>query len=278
MSEERKLNTIKSLWARGDVISDIAQSVGMSLSATKKRLVRAGLRRVKGRLYPVLDWPDEQLEELRTRWARGESGTEIAKVLGVSRSAVLGKLSREGLKRGDVWAGDRLETLKKHHAEGKNPSEIGKLMGMSRSGIIGKLSRLGLRTEDNIVRKKTNVADAGTKTRIKRKVEEAVAAAREVKPVKEKPVKPKHCINIMDLTYTTCRWPEGDPRDDDFGYCGAYVEQDDNPKPGKRNSVYCTKHHAKAHNVQSGSAGGADAKGASGRLAPKALGEVRVVV
>ena len=278
MSEDRKLNTIKSLWARGDVISDIAQAVGMSLSSTKKRLVRAGLRRVEGRLYPVLEWSDEQLEELRTRWARGETGTEIAKVLGVSRSAVLGKLSREGLKRGDVWVGDRLEALKKHHAEGKNPSEIGKLMGMSRSGIIGKLSRLGLRTDDNVSKRKISATDASTNTRIKRKVEEAVKAAREVKPVKAKPVEPKHHISIMDLTYTTCRWPEGDPRDDDFGYCGAYVEKDDNPKPGKRNPVYCTKHHAKAHNPQSGSAGGADAKRASGRVAPKALGEAGVVV
>ena len=247
MSEDRKLNTIKSLWARGDVISDIAQAVGMSLSSTKKRLVRAGLRRVEGRLVPTIAWSDEQLNELRTRWARGESGTEIAKVLGITRSAVMGKLNREGLQRGDVWAGERLDTLKKHHAEGKNPSEIGKLMGMSRSGIIGKLGRLGLRTEDNVSKRKTSVTDAGTKTRLKRKVEEAVAAARVVKPVKAKPVEPKHHISIMDLTYTSCRWPEGDPRDDDFGYCGAYVEKDDNLKPGKRNPVYCAKHHAQAH-------------------------------
>jgi len=42
-------------------------------------------------------WTDRELETLRAMWLDGKSGGEIAKALGKTRSAVLGKLLRIGL-------------------------------------------------------------------------------------------------------------------------------------------------------------------------------------
>lgn len=45
-------------------------------------------------------WTDERIELMKKLWKDGKSATEIAEQLGnVSRAAVLGKLSREGLLR-----------------------------------------------------------------------------------------------------------------------------------------------------------------------------------
>jgi GcrA cell cycle regulator len=45
-----------------------------------------------------LGWTDDRVEQLKARWADGESASQIARQLtGVTRNAVLGKLSRLGL-------------------------------------------------------------------------------------------------------------------------------------------------------------------------------------
>jgi GcrA cell cycle regulator len=44
-------------------------------------------------------------------------------------------------------------------------------------------------------------------------------------------------ISLEDLKRDQCRWPIGDPKNDDFGFCGA-------KKSGK---VYCKKHNAIAY-------------------------------
>lgn len=48
------------------------------------------------------DWNDENTAMAAAMWREGHSGSAIAKELGVSRSAVMGRLSRMGqLKRSD---------------------------------------------------------------------------------------------------------------------------------------------------------------------------------
>lgn len=48
---------------------------------------------------PVPTWNDERLEALKTHFAAGLSCRQIAAEIGVSRNAVIGKLSRLGLSR-----------------------------------------------------------------------------------------------------------------------------------------------------------------------------------
>jgi hypothetical protein len=46
-----------------------------------------------------MDWTEEARKELVERWMAGESATYIAKILGTTRGAVMGKLHRLGVLR-----------------------------------------------------------------------------------------------------------------------------------------------------------------------------------
>ena len=75
---------------------------------------------------PIFSWPDEALTLLKTRWADGASASEIAKEIGqgVSRNAVIGKLSRLKLQRRDVKAAHPGRTRKaneKRHGNFQQP-------------------------------------------------------------------------------------------------------------------------------------------------------------
>lgn len=47
-------------------------------------------------------------------------------------------------------------------------------------------------------------------------------------------------VALVDLEYRDCRWPVGDPRDPDFGFCGHIKE------PGK---PYCAHHQKRSEGV-----------------------------
>jgi GcrA cell cycle regulator len=49
---------------------------------------------------------------------------------------------------------------------------------------------------------------------------------------------------MNDLKTGMCRWPIGDPKDEDFHFCG---------KPSDTGSIYCDEHMDAAHNTKSGS-------------------------
>lgn len=45
----------------------------------------------------------------------------------------------------------------------------------------------------------------------------------------------RRSLSIMEIRNGLCRWPLGDPREEDFGYCGAATHND---------RVYCPEHTA----------------------------------
>ena len=54
-----------------------------------------------------MSWTDERIEQLRNMWEKGLTASQIADELGgVSRNAVIGKLSRLGLTRDKPPGGD----------------------------------------------------------------------------------------------------------------------------------------------------------------------------
>lgn len=63
-------------------------------------------------------WTDQRVSELKRLWQAGLSATQISPELGVSRSAVLGKLHRLGISgRGQPTNGDGRARCKKASAE-----------------------------------------------------------------------------------------------------------------------------------------------------------------
>ena len=57
-------------------------------------------------------------------------------------------------------------------------------------------------------------------------------------PVMHTPKKPGDKITVTDLDNHTCRWPLGDPKDENFHFCGA---------PVRIGQTYCEEHAAIAY-------------------------------
>ena len=113
-----------------------------------------------------------------------------------------------------VWTDDKIKKLKKLWQAEKPTAEIAKVLGMSKNSIIGKVHRLNLKTRPSPI-----------KPDVKKKA----------KPV-AKVTTGK--IHLTDLKMNTCRWPIGDPKDEDFCFCGQQTVMG---KP------YCLKHCQEAY-------------------------------
>jgi GcrA cell cycle regulator len=100
-----------------------------------------------------------------------------------------------------AWTAEKIKQLKKLWLKGKSTIEIGKELGISKNAVVGKVHRLEL---------------AARPSPIKRSQKQTPAKPR----VTKKEIKPKN-VTLMDLKLTSCRWPIGDPKDEDFHFCGA---------------------------------------------------------
>lgn len=157
------------------------------------------------------------------------------------------------------WTDERIATLKKMWLQGKSASEIAeKLGGVTRNAVIGKAHRLNLSGRPSPIKKvavpkKAAAAPAPAKKPVAAPVAKAKPAPVPVAPKAAAPKAapaPAHrssgngpgkppeivqlaalanatsrpdgkIVSILELTERICRWPVGDPRDGNFGYCGS---------------------------------------------------------
>ena len=156
------------------------------------------------------------------------------------------------------WTDERIATLKKMWLQGKSASEIAeKLGGVTRNAVIGKAHRLNLSGRPSPIKKVAVPKKAAAAAPAPAKKPAApVAKAKPAPAPKPTPVaapapqkmaprtsgngpgKPPEIVqlaalanatsrpdgkivSILELTERICRWPVGDPRDGNFGYCGS---------------------------------------------------------
>ena len=130
------------------------------------------------------------------------------------------------------WTYERIEKLKQLWEEGLTASRIAAELGdVTRNAVIGKAHRLGLsgrmasKSSNNgisIIRKKRlNLA----------KSQKVI----DISPVIDEPMNP---TSFQDIKDGLCRWPLGEPEENDFMFCGR------NTKEGV---VYCQAHHKQAY-------------------------------
>ncbi|MGD9639386.1 MAG: GcrA family cell cycle regulator [Alphaproteobacteria bacterium] len=112
-----------------------------------------------------------------------------------------------------AWTDEMIEELSKLWNDGLTTVEIGRKLGVSKNAVVGKAHRLGLESRPSPIKREKK---------------------KEEKPEK----KSKKYITLMDLTSRMCRWPIGDPKDDNFHFCGKEI-----PVGG----VYCPHHSAVAY-------------------------------
>jgi len=136
------------------------------------------------------------------------------------------------------WTDEKIEELKKLWAKGLSTAEIGRELGVSKNAVVGKSHRLALKPRPSPISGKSAEPAAPGAPK---------AAAAPAKPKVAKAAKPKEVAkigDIIDLGPQMCRWPFGDPGDDDFHFCGRQVT------PSK---PYCPEHCAVAYVTKSSS-------------------------
>lgn len=143
-----------------------------------------------------MGWTDESVEMLRKLWAQGLTANEIAKKLGVTKNAIVGKVHRLCLKA--------------------RPSPI-KTKGIENTEIEA-MQPIDILQEDPH--------------------EEDIVAEIAVVEEAKKNNKKTGNVKLVDLDSHTCRWPIGDPRDEDFCFCGKKV---------KSGQTYCDEHAVMAY-------------------------------
>lgn len=132
------------------------------------------------------------------------------------------------------WTDERVTLLRKMWGEGKSAAEIAKILGgdLTRNAVIGKAHRLKLSNRISPIQQ-TN----------KKPVETPVKAVA-IKKI-DIPAAPKKTgggIAMVNLRERMCRWPEGDPKEPGFSFCG------DDCVPGL---PYCDYHAKQAYQTPS---------------------------
>ncbi len=158
-----------------------------------------------------------------------------------------------------AWTDEMVDQLREMWKQGLTTGEIGKRLGVSKNSIVGKVHRLGLSGRPSPIKKKE---DAPVKEENKAEVKETSEVL--TKPTKAKTEKapavktpkpekkdeeeiileekievstPKHNhsgnTSLTDLDNHTCRWPIGDPKDENFHFCGRKV---------RIGQTYCDEH------------------------------------
>ncbi len=132
------------------------------------------------------------------------------------------------------WTDESVEKLRQLWAQGLTANEIAKKLGVTKNAIVGKVHRLCLTARPSPIKSKDAEEEIPQQPDLIEKIEE--------KPVEEvaKPHKTEELTNIKlaDLDSHTCRWPIGDPRDDDFCFCGKKV---------RSGQTYCDEHSMQAY-------------------------------
>ena len=130
------------------------------------------------------------------------------------------------------WTDEQVEELKRLWNEGLTTGDIGKALGVSKNAVVGKAHRLGLNSRPSPIRRGEEEINAVEE-------EAPVVEAKETKKSPKKVEKAKEKLfTVNDLTSTSCRWPIGDPKDEDFHFCGKKV---------RLGQTYCEEHAALAY-------------------------------
>lgn len=123
---------------------------------------------------------------------------------------------------------ERTRRVREGAAAGLSTAKIAAgIGGVTRSAVIGWARRYGIGLAFNPGAQKKREKKVEPTIRLKTTSRKPLPAATVVEVAKPR------LLTLIELTETLCHWPEGDPRDEDFRFCGADVAL------GRR---YCAAH------------------------------------
>ncbi|MBU4436378.1 MAG: GcrA family cell cycle regulator [Alphaproteobacteria bacterium] len=122
------------------------------------------------------------------------------------------------------WNEERTAVLKRLWLEGLSASQVARqLGGVSRSAVIGKVHRLGITVRDTPVRQRTSSVRAPSRIQVRpRQAAPATMTAPRSAAIRlaTPGVELSATASILGLEIHSCRWPIGNPDQNDFGFCG----------------------------------------------------------
>ncbi|PRD41029.1 GcrA cell cycle regulator [Phyllobacterium phragmitis] len=160
-----------------------------------------------------MNWTDERVELLKKLWSEGLSASQIAAQLGgVSRNAVIGKVHRLKLSgRGKTSS---------TQTRSKKVNTTGSVRGSVHSGASQTMVR-------------TSVTKSVGATALQAEYAVEAVAHTVLKPAADVVVPISRRLSLLQLSERTCKWPVGDPLNEDFHFCG---------NDSGDTSPYCTYH------------------------------------
>ena len=169
-----------------------------------------------------MNWNDERVEMLRKLWSEGLSASQIAAQLGgVSRNAVIGKVHRLNLPGRAKSGGSQTTARAKRPAPATpRPATTFQARAVTARSVV--------RPTGNAIAKEEIEANFETQ---QEQLPVPANGNNVVVPMSRR-------LELTELTERTCKWPIGDPLNDDFHFCG-------NESPD--NSPYCTYHQRLAY-------------------------------
>lgn len=134
--------------------------------------------------------------------------------------------------RSSSWTEERIQLLKTLWHEGLSCAQIAaRIGGVSRNAVIGKRLRLGLpdRRDRTSMRDRTRPFKTSANTTITPTYQDTYRigsihrhnqqVSAFVEPVTDTDIAPDDRRQIADMEPHHCRWPIGDPRSAEFGFC-----------------------------------------------------------
>lgn len=185
-----------------------------------------------------MSWTDDRIGTLKKMWQQGKSASEIAEKLGgVTRNAVIGKAHRLGLS----GRPSPIKKVVKKVAPAAAPAK--------KAAAAPSKAPVAAASKAKAVAPVVPVKAAPSKAA---PAPIAKSSAPPPRPTANAPGKPAEIVqlaalanatsredgllvSILELTERVCRWPVGDPKDPNFGYCGN-VAYEGHP--------YCAEHVA----------------------------------
>lgn len=179
-------------------------------------------------------WTEKMVEDLKIMWKQGLTTGEIGKRLGVSKNSIVGKVHRLQLdaRPSPIKKKEEIEIAEKKTAQ----TEVKKPQPekAEKKPAAEKVAVKPVETTDESTVSKT------TKTTVEKTVKPA-KAEKEVSfaPKATAPTKTYNGnAKLTDLDNHTCRWPIGDPKDENFHFCGRKV---------RMGQTYCEEHATLAY-------------------------------
>ena len=152
-----------------------------------------------------MNWTDERVEMLKKLWADGLSASQIAAQLGgVSRHAVIGKVHRLNLP-GRAKSGGQTKVRTKRPAP-----------NAPRSSTFNATTRGGAGHSHGT----RSISRSSGATALKADVEAVAYQEVATRPAEDVVVPISRRLELVQLTERTCKWPIGDPLQEDFHFCG----------------------------------------------------------